>query len=83
MQIRRIAISPVYFDKGFVLAIYPAEKLLPAVDIARKYVREKTDSAPTLDFVLFIDADPKTATAFLSDEGQFVRSVDRPAALVE
>ena len=56
---------------------------LPANEIARKYAAEAGRADRRLDFVLFLDADPKKALAFEADEASFRASVDRPRALGE
>ena len=56
---------------------------LPAVEIARKYVRERGRPDRQLDLVLFLDAVPKQGNAREAGEQDFCDAVDRPRALVE
>ncbi len=55
--------------------------LLTPLSIARQFARERGRADRKLDFVLFLDADPKNRGARFSTEEEFRKSLDRPRAL--
>ena len=61
----------------FDLVEIAGRKTLPANEIAKDYVKEKSESHPQLDFVLFIDANEEQQKAYFSDEKTFIESVTR------
>jgi len=56
---------------------------LPAVGIAKQYVKERGRADRQLDFVLFLDADPAEDLAHWASEEAFCASIERPRALAE
>jgi hypothetical protein len=56
---------------------------LPALEICRKFVRERANADRELDFVLFLDAVPAECCARLADEEAFCTSADRPRGFNE
>jgi hypothetical protein len=50
---------------------------LPALEIGRKFAREKDGAGRTLDFVLFMDGDHSTGRAKLAGVDAFIESLDR------
>jgi hypothetical protein len=56
---------------------------LPALEIVKKFVRERGTPAQELDFVLFLDGDGATGRAREADEAAFCESVNRPQAFTE
>jgi hypothetical protein len=53
---------------------------LPALEIVKKWDRERAAGKPEMDFVLFLDGDRKAGVAREADEAALSASVDRPAA---
>ena len=53
---------------------------LPALELVRKYGRERGQPGQELDFVLFLDAEPASGSASEATEDAFVASADRPSA---
>ena len=51
---------------------------LPAVEIARKFARERKQPGRQLDLVLFLDTMPGATEAQLRDETAFCDSAERP-----
>jgi hypothetical protein len=56
---------------------------LPALELARKYARERGRENRELDFVLFLDAVQATGRARRATEEEFCESADRPRAFNE
>jgi hypothetical protein len=56
---------------------------LPALEICRKFARERDGSRPELDFVMFLDAVPASGTARLATADDFCASADRPRGFNE
>ena len=56
---------------------------LPAVEIVRKFARERGKDDRELDFVLFLDADPAAGRAHFADEETFCGTADRPRSFNE
>ncbi len=56
---------------------------LPAVEIVRKFARERGKDDRELDFVLFLDADPAAGKAHFADEETFCGTADRPRSFNE
>ena len=52
----------------------------PALELVRKYGRERGQPDQELDFVLFLDAEPASGGANDATEDEFVASADRPSA---
>ena len=52
---------------------------LPALELVRKYNRERGQPGQELDFVLFLDAEPSTGGARSASEDEFMASADRPS----
>ena len=52
---------------------------LPALELVRKYNRERGQPGQELDFVLFLDAEPSTGGARNASEDEFMASADRPS----
>ena len=52
---------------------------LPALELVRKYNRERGHPGQELDFVLFLDAEPSTGGARSASEDEFMASADRPS----
>ena len=50
---------------------------LPAIEMVRKFARERGTPAQELDLVLFLDADPAAGTVFEADEEAFIASAER------
>ena len=53
---------------------------LPALELVRKFGRERGQPGQELDFVLFLDAEPASGGANDATEDEFVASAERPAA---
>jgi len=51
---------------------------LPAIEIVRKYARERGTPGQELDLVLFLDGDPALGRAVEADEQAFIASAERP-----
>lgn len=68
---------------NFKLKNIMGRRTLPANEIARKYVDERERPDRQMDFVLFLDADPRQNRAHFAGEKIFLGSVNRPRALVE
>ena len=56
---------------------------LPALEIVRKFAKERDQPDRDLDFVLFLDGDAATGHARYADADEFCASVDRPRAFNE
>lgn len=56
---------------------------LPALEIARKFGRERGEKSRQLEFVFFLDTPPGQSRAVLADEQTFVDSADRPRGFNE
>jgi hypothetical protein len=67
----------------FDLVPVMGRKTLPAIELVRKFRRERDAGRPELDFVCFLDGDPGAGTAREADAEAFCRSVDRPRAFQE
>ncbi|TDI41318.1 MAG: hypothetical protein E2P02_15160 [Acidobacteria bacterium] len=52
----------------------------PALELVRKFGRERGQPDQELDFVLFLDAEPASGRANDATEDEFVASADRPSA---
>ena len=55
----------------------------PALEMVRKFTRERSSPNAQLEFVLFLDADPGTAEAQFSSEDAFCTTLHRPSAFAE
>ena len=55
-------------------------KTLPAVEIARKFVKERSKEDRDFDFVLFLDGDATTGHARRQVEDEFCASAERSQA---
>ena len=53
---------------------------LPALELVRKFGRERGQPGQELDFVLFLDAEPASGGANDATEDEFVASAERPSA---
>ena len=53
---------------------------LPALEIVKKWAREKKAGKPQMDFVAFLDGNREEGNAREADEAALVGSIDRPAA---
>jgi hypothetical protein len=56
---------------------------LPALELVRKFAREREQPSRELDFVMFLDAEPVTGGARSATEDEFCASADRPSAFSE
>ena len=56
---------------------------LPALELARKFNRERGQPTQELDFVIFLDAEPTSGTARSASEEEFVASAERPSAFTQ
>jgi len=56
---------------------------LPALEIVRKFAKERDQPDRDLDFVFFLDGDAAMGQARYADAGEFCASVDRPRAFNE
>ena len=56
---------------------------LPALEIARKFARERHQPNPELDFVLFLDGDRAAGVAREASDDDFCESAKRPGAFHE
>jgi hypothetical protein len=56
---------------------------LPALELVRKYARERGRPSRELDFVVFVDADPVSGGARNASEDEFCASADRPSAFTQ
>ena len=52
---------------------------LPALELVRKYNRERGKPVQELDFVLFLDGEPSTGGARSASEDEFMASAERPS----
>lgn len=62
----------------FKLVRVMGRSTLPAIDIVRKFARERDKPECELDLVIFLDGDPATGKAVEADVGEFCASADRP-----
>ena len=56
---------------------------LPALELVRKFAREREQPSQELDFVLFVDADRVSGRARNASEDEFCASADRPSAFTQ
>lgn len=62
----------------FPLVEVMGRKTLPAIEMVRKYARERQAGSPQLDFVLFLDGDEQTGACRFCDESDLLETLERP-----